>query len=83
MIVDGRLPQGYVVVCTNSSDAHSFLVRRLGPSVECPECGHTALSTDLLQAYYERDSRLELSSAPSVRIQPRRREEDDLRLAAE
>jgi hypothetical protein len=82
MILDGRLPQGYVVVCTNSSDSHSFLVRRLGPSVECPACGQTALSADLVQAYYERDSRLELSSAPSVRAY-RRDDEDDLRLAAQ
>ena len=82
MILDGRLPQGYVVVCTNGDDSHSFLVRRLGPSVECPACGHTALSTDLLQAYYERDSRLELSSGPSVRA-AHRRDDDDLRLAAQ
>lgn len=82
MILDGRLPQGYVVVCTASDDPHSFLVRRLGPSVECPECGRTALSADLVQAYYERDSRLELMLAPSVRSY-RRRGEEDLRLAAE
>jgi hypothetical protein len=82
MILDGRLPQGYVVVCTNSGDSHSFLVRRLGPSVECPECGRTALSPDLLQAYYERDRRLELSCGPSVRA-AHRRDEDDLRLAAQ
>jgi hypothetical protein len=82
MIVDGRLPQGYVVVCTASGDAHSFLVRRLGPSVECPECGRTALSADILQAYYERDSRLELSSGPSVHRHSRH-DDDDLRLAAQ
>jgi hypothetical protein len=82
MILDGRLPQGYVVVCSSADDSHSFLVRRLGPSVECPECGRTALSTELLQAYYERDSRLELSSAPPVRAHPRRRD-DEVRLAAE
>jgi hypothetical protein len=82
MILDGRLPQGYVVVCTSSGDPHSFLVRRLGPSVECPECGRTALSPDLLQTYYERDSRLELSSAPSVR-RHRPRDEDEFRAAAE
>lgn len=82
MILDGRLPQGYVVVCASSGDSHSFLVRRLGPSVECPECGRTALSADLLDAYYERDRRLELTSAPSVRAQ-RRPDEDESRLAAE
>jgi hypothetical protein len=82
MILDGRLPQGYVVVCTSGGDSHSFLVRRLGPSVECPGCGRTALSADLLQAYYERDSRLELPSASPVRAHPRR-PDDDLRQAAE
>jgi hypothetical protein len=82
MILDGRLPQGYVVVCTRSGDPHSFLVRRLGPSVECPACGRTALSSDLLQAYYERDSRLELSSGPAVRAH-QRRPDDEPRLAAE
>jgi hypothetical protein len=54
MIVDGRLPEGYVVICTNGADQHSFLVRRLGPSVECPICGRTALSADLLQDFYAR-----------------------------
>jgi hypothetical protein len=47
MIIDGKLPQGYVVVCSSGQHSHSFLVRRLGPSVECPKCGRTALSADL------------------------------------
>ena len=54
MVLDGRLPEGYVVVCTAGGDPHSFLVRRLGPSVECPDCGRTALSAKLLEIYYER-----------------------------
>lgn len=54
MVLDGRLPEGYVVLCTDGAEHHSFLARQLGPSVECPECGRTALSADLLQAYYER-----------------------------
>ena len=53
MYLDGRLPEGYVVLCTADSDPHSFLVRRLGLSVECPQCGRTALSSDLVSAYYE------------------------------
>jgi hypothetical protein len=55
MVVDGRLPEGYVVVCTHGGEHHSFLVRRLGPSVECPACGRTALSAALIEAFYARD----------------------------
>ena len=51
MIIDGRLPEGYVVVCTCDRGGHSFLVRRLGPSVECPNCGYTAISADLATAF--------------------------------
>ena len=51
MIIDGRLPEGYVVVCASDRDSHSFLVRHLGPSVECPKCGCTAISTDLATAF--------------------------------
>jgi hypothetical protein len=53
MYLDGRLPEGYVVLCTADADPHSFLVRRLGLSVECPQCGRTALSSDLVVAYYQ------------------------------
>ncbi len=28
------------------------MVRVLGPSVECPKCGDTALSTDLATAFF-------------------------------
>jgi hypothetical protein len=54
MYLDGRLPEGYVVLCTNGGDSHSFLVQRVGPSIECPKCGRTALSVDLAAVYYER-----------------------------
>jgi len=47
MIIDGRLPEGYVIVCASDRGSHSFLVRYLGPSVECPKCGCTAISTAL------------------------------------
>jgi hypothetical protein len=54
MYLDGRLPEGYVLLCTESGDAHSFVVQCLGPSVECPLCGRTALSVDLAASYYSR-----------------------------
>ena len=51
MFIDGKLPQGDVVICSHDHPTHSFLVRRLGLSVECPGCGCTALSTDLAAAF--------------------------------
>lgn len=55
MRLDDRLPEGHVVLCTgNGSSEHSFLVRRLGLSVECPKCGHVALSVDLVADFYKR-----------------------------
>jgi len=53
MIIDGRLPQGYVVICNAEHHSHSFLVKQLGPSVDCPKCGRTALSTELATAFTE------------------------------
>ena len=47
MVIDGRLPEGYVIVCHARVESHSFLVKQLGPSVECPKCGCTAISTAL------------------------------------
>ena len=54
MIIDGTLPEGYVLICNAGHNSHSFLVKRLGPSVECPRCGRTALSADLAAAFIER-----------------------------
>jgi hypothetical protein len=54
MYLDGKIPDGYVALCASNGEAHSFIVRRLGPSVECPQCGRTALSASLIAAYYER-----------------------------
>jgi hypothetical protein len=47
-----RLSLGNVMLCTGNGDVHSFLVRRLGLSVECPTCGQVALSVDLLAEFY-------------------------------
>jgi len=54
MYLDGKIPEGHVVLCESNGEAHSFVVHRLGLSVECPRCGHTALSANLISAYYER-----------------------------
>ena len=55
MYVDGKLPEGNVVICASNGDAHCFIIRRLGVSVECPQCGRTALSANLIATYYDRD----------------------------
>jgi hypothetical protein len=54
MYLDGKIPEGFVVLCAPNGEAHSFVIRRLGPSVECPHCGRTELSANLIAAYYER-----------------------------
>jgi hypothetical protein len=54
LYLDDRIPGGYVFVCSRRDEEHSFLLRKLGPSIECPNCGRTALSASLLNAYYER-----------------------------
>jgi len=50
--IEGKLPEGYVIVCSRREDEFSFLVRNLGLSVECPHCGTTVGSTDLALQYY-------------------------------
>jgi len=52
--IDARLPEGHVLLCTGRGSDHSFLVRRLGLSVECPDCGQVALSVHLVADFYQR-----------------------------
>src|SRR5262249_59969078 len=54
MRLDARLPQGNIIICTGHGDEHSFLVHRLGLSVECPTCGQIGLSVDLVADFYRR-----------------------------
>ncbi len=49
--IEGKLPEGYVVLCDNDHEEHSFLVQHLNVSVECPRCGTTALSTNLVTEF--------------------------------
>ncbi len=51
MIIDAKLNEGYVVLCVGSGTWHSFLVQNLGVSVECPQCGRTALSVKLAEDF--------------------------------
>ncbi len=49
--IEGKLPEGHVVLCDNDHEEHSFIVQNLNVSVECPRCGTTALSTNLVTEY--------------------------------
>jgi hypothetical protein len=54
MYIDDRSSDGHILVCTGGGTEHSFHRRHLGLSVECPVCGKTALSVDLVAAFYKR-----------------------------
>jgi hypothetical protein len=51
----GRVPQGHIILCAcDDADEHTFLVKSLGISVECPQCGTTRAGVDLaVEAYPE------------------------------
>lgn len=48
MQIQKKIAQGHLLRCEHG---HSFVVKRLGLSVECPKCGETALSTELATAF--------------------------------
>jgi hypothetical protein len=52
MIIDGKIPEGYVLLCDRCDEA--FLARRLGPSVECRRCGHTEVPAAMMADYLVR-----------------------------
>lgn len=56
MQIDAKLSEGYVILCDNKAEEHIFIVRNLGPAVECPKCGSTALSGDLATEFVRRRS---------------------------
>jgi hypothetical protein len=64
MRIDARLPEGHVLVCSGDGSEHSFLVHRLGLSVECPRCGQTAVSVHLVAEFYQRGLDALASSVP-------------------
>ena len=54
MQIDAKIAEGYVILCINKAEEHVFIVRTLGPAVECPKCGSTALSGDLATDFVRR-----------------------------
>jgi hypothetical protein len=52
LTVVGRLPEGYIILCSQNDDEYSFLVKSLGISVECPHCGATRCGPDLAAESY-------------------------------
>jgi len=52
LTVIGRLPEGYIVLCSVNGDEYSFLVKSLGISVECPHCGATRCGPELAAENY-------------------------------
>jgi len=52
MSIEGRLPQGYVVLCSGNGSEYTFLQRTLGLSVECPHCGATSEGATLALQFY-------------------------------
>jgi hypothetical protein len=54
MQIDAKITEGYVILCNSKTEEHVFMVRTLGPAVECPKCGSTALSGDLATDFVRR-----------------------------
>ena len=52
LTVIGRLPEGYIILCSQNGDEYSFLVKSLGISVECPHCGATRCGPELAAENY-------------------------------
>jgi hypothetical protein len=52
LTIVGRLPEGYIVLCSQEGEEYSFLVKSLGISVECPHCGTTRCGPDLAAESY-------------------------------
>ncbi len=54
MQIDAKIAEGYVILYNSKAEEHVFIVRALGPAVECPKCGSTALSGDLATDFVRR-----------------------------
>lgn len=54
IIIERRLAFGYQLLCRAARIPHRFVLRRLGPSVECAACGRTALSVELATEFLGR-----------------------------
>ena len=65
MYIDDKLAEGYVMVCDGGGEQHSFLVRNLSLSVQCPNCGKVELSVDLATDFVMR--RADVGTPPATR----------------
>jgi hypothetical protein len=71
LTVIGRLPEGYIILCSQNGDEYSFLVKSLGISVECPHCGATRCGPDLAAECYRAAANgrhLVRTPAPAARL---------------
>jgi len=66
MYIDDKLAEGYVMVCDGGGEQHSFLVRNLSLSVQCPSCGKVELSVDLATDFVMRQS--DVTPQPMARL---------------
>lgn len=66
--IDGKIPEGYVLLCDAKHSLHSFVVKNLGPAIECPKCGTTALSTNLVRQFYQDLTRQSEEAPGRVRL---------------
>ena len=51
-MIDGKITEGYVIVCNKNHEDHFFVLETIGISVECPRCGHTGLGTELITEFF-------------------------------
>jgi hypothetical protein len=69
--VVGRLPEGYVILCSQNGDEYSFLVKSLGISVECPHCGATRCGPELAaENYIDAEASVDTSDDPVGALLP-------------
>jgi hypothetical protein len=52
MSIEGKLPEGYVILCSGNGSEYTFLQHHLGLSVECPHCGTTSEGAALAMEFY-------------------------------
>jgi hypothetical protein len=70
LTVVGRLPEGYVILCSQNGDEYSFLVKSLGISVECPHCGTTRCGPELAMESYGETPPLDHDASGDGFLQP-------------
>jgi len=70
LTVVGRLPEGYIILCSQNGDEYSFLVKSLGISVECPHCGATRCGPELATENYDAEAAVTEGNGAFIASQP-------------